>query len=278
MASGLGTHLSSDILAFNGSLVYPVDEVVRDVIEVARRSSKSPKLSVILTTDGGYIEVVHRIRDTLRHHYKTVDFLVPNYAYSAGTVLVMSGDAIWMNYFSRLGPIDPQIKTSSGRQVSALGYLIYYEQLMEKGAAGTLTPVEAAQLMSFDLAEIADIRNARDYSIDLLKRWLVGYKFKNWKVTEKRKLKVTTKMKRDRAEEIAKILNDTDRWHSHGYGISMAELRRDLKLQIDDFDGDLHLAESLIEYHGLLSDYMVKNGDVGVLHSPGQYVPFHVHV
>lgn len=278
MAQDLATQFDSDTLTFNGPLIFPVDEVVRDVVEVIRKSGKKQKLSVILTTEGGYIEVVHRIRDTLRHHYRTVDFLVPNYAYSAGTVLVMSGDAIWMNYFSRLGPIDPQIKSPSGRLVSALGYLIYYEKLMDKGAAGTLNQVEAAQLMGFDLAEIADIRNARDYSIDLLKRWLVGYKFKNWKVTETQQLKVTTKMKRDRAEEIAKSLNDPDRWHSHGYGISMEELRRELKLQIEDFGRDVHLTEGLIKYHGLLVDYMMKNGDAGVLHTPGQYVPFHVHV
>ncbi len=31
----------------------------------------------------------------MRHHYKCVDFIVPNSAYSAGTVLAMSGDAIY---------------------------------------------------------------------------------------------------------------------------------------------------------------------------------------
>jgi len=278
MAEELAGHLKSDVLAFNGPLVFPVDEVVRDVIETVRQTSNKRRLSVLLTTDGGYAEVVHRISDTLRHHYRIVDFIVPNYAYSAGTVLVMSGDAISMNYFSRLGPIDPQIRTPTGRQVSALGYLIHYEELMVKAAKGKLTPIEATQLLSFDLAELADIRHAREYSVELLKRWLVKYKFKNWRETETRKIRVTTQMKKDRAEAIARILNNPERWHSHGYGISMEELRRDLKLQIDDFDTVPSLADSLPKYHGLLVDYMLKNGDVGVLHTPGQYVPFHVHV
>lgn len=278
MAEELAGHLKSDVLAFNGPLVFPVDEVVRDVIETVRLTSNKRRLSVLLTTDGGYAEVVHRISDTLRHHYRIVDFIVPNYAYSAGTVLVMSGDAISMNYFSRLGPIDPQIRTPTGRQVSALGYLIHYEELMLKAAKGKLTPIEATQLLSFDLAELADIRHAREYSVELLKRWLVKYKFKNWRETETRKIRVTTQMKKDRAEAIARILNNPERWHSHGYGISMEELRRDLKLQIDDFDTVPSLADSLPKYHGLLVDYMLKNGDVGVLHTAGQYVPFHVHV
>jgi hypothetical protein len=50
-----------------------------------------------------------------------------------------------------------------------------------------------------------------------------------------------------------------------------------LKLQIDDFDSDPDLADCLSRYHGLLVDYMMKNGDVGVLHATGHYVPFHVH-
>ena len=86
-----------------------------------------------------------------------------------------------------------------------------------------------------------------------------------------------TDLKRDRAEEIARILNNPERWHSHGYGISMEELRRDLKLLIDDFESVPQVDDCLSRYHGLLVDYMIKNGDVGVLHAPGQYVPFHVH-
>ncbi len=44
----------------------------------------------------------------MRKHYKEVSFIVPSHAYSAGTVLVLSGDKIYMDYYSVLGPIDPQ--------------------------------------------------------------------------------------------------------------------------------------------------------------------------
>ena len=62
---------------------------------------------------------IQRIAETLRHHYDRVEFIVPNYAMSAGTVLVMSGDAIHMDYFSVLGPIDPQVRDETGRQLPA---------------------------------------------------------------------------------------------------------------------------------------------------------------
>lgn len=56
---------------------------------------------------------------------------------SAGTVLVMSGNKIYMNYFSVLGPIDPQIERPGGTMVPGLGYLIKYDRLIEnpKGAS-----------------------------------------------------------------------------------------------------------------------------------------------
>jgi hypothetical protein len=266
----------ADVLAIIGGLLIGVDDIVRDVVEDMRQASTThDRLLVVLTTRGGYIEVVQRIVDTLRHYYKIVEFAVPNSAFSAGTVLVMSGDAIYMNYYSRLGPIDPQLETARGTQVSALGYLARYERLLEKARDGTLTTAEA-QLMidGFDQGELYLFEQARELSITLLKEWLAKYKFKNWHVTETRKMPVTDEMRTKRAEEIAKELSNPERWHAHGYGISMEVLRRDLNLLIDDFDAIPELGTRINDYHRLVDDYMVKRANQGVLHTVGHYVPF----
>ena len=114
----------ADAIAFSGPIVIGVDDIARTAIETKfSKNSGSERLVFLLTTTGGYIEVVQRIVDTLRKHYQLIDFIVPNYAYSAGTVLAMSGDAIYMDYYSRLGPIDPQVEAQSGRMVPALGYI-----------------------------------------------------------------------------------------------------------------------------------------------------------
>ena len=72
------------------------------------------RLSAVLETTGGYVEVTERIADVFRKHYKVVEFIVPNDAYSAGTTLCMSGDNIYMDCFSVLGPIDPQVEGQNG--------------------------------------------------------------------------------------------------------------------------------------------------------------------
>jgi hypothetical protein len=229
---------------------------------------------MLITTGGGYIEVVQRIVDTIRHHYNHVNFVIPDSAYSAGTVLIMSGDNIYMNYYSRLGPIDPQVDTSSGRHVSALGYLAQWERLIEKAKAGTLLPIEAQMMLAaFDMAELYHYEQARDLSADLLKEWLVRYKFKDWNFTETTKTPVTLEMKESRAKAIADQLNNTQKWHSHGRGISMDVLQHDVYLKIDDFDAVPTLGKAIKDYHVLAEDYIMRRGSDGALHTVGRYSP-----
>ena len=147
--SDLASVFEAATIAFNGPLVRGVDDLLRTAIEkkVAENPQQS-KAVMVLTTIGGQIETVHRIVDTLRQHYKTVEFVVPNYAYSAGTILVMSGDAIHMDYYSRLGPIDPQVPTASGdSMLPALGYLERYEALIKKAQNGNISTAEVQLLL-----------------------------------------------------------------------------------------------------------------------------------
>jgi hypothetical protein len=261
--------LCADVFTFIGPIAYSVDDLIRDEVEAI--APKRERLAVILETAGGYIEVVQRIADTFRHHYGHVDFIVPNFAMSAGTVLVMSGDAIYMDYYSTLGPIDPQVERS-GQRVPALGYLEQYSRLIEKSQQGVITPAEVSYLIAqFDPAELYSYEQARELSVSLLKKWLVKHKFRNWETTQERGLDVTAEMRAERAEEIARRLNDTKLWHSHSRGISMDAVRRDLKLQIEDFDEVPRLGIRIRTYYKLLQGYILDKGHEIVLHRRRRY-------
>jgi hypothetical protein len=163
----------------------------------------------------------------------------------------MSGDNIYMDFFSVLGPIDPQVQNKDGRFVPALGYLDKIRELLEKAKKNEITEVETLILKEFDLAELRKYEQARDLSIDLLKRWLVKYKFKNWDthattnpgnpVTEDEKLK--------RAEDIATKLSDNNRWKTHGRPINIDILANDLKLKIIDYGLDDNLQIAIRSYY-----------------------------
>lgn len=275
-AGALETAADADVLSYLGPMYPPGDDVVKDVIEAMRKDRAGrarTRLVVLLETGGGLITVAERIAGIFRHHYRHVDFLVPTYAMSAGTVLVMSGDSIYMDYASTLGPIDPQVRARE-RYVPALGYLEQYNRLIEKSAQGKLTTAELAYLIqNFDAAELYQYEQERELSIALLEAWLVKYKFKNWKTTETTKTKVTMTMRKARAVEVAEKLNDTKHWHSHSRGIPMETLRRDLKLLIDDFDADAKLAAPIHDYFRLLQDYQKRRGHYGyVIHGKGHHV------
>ena len=98
---------------------------------------------------------------------------------SAGTVLVMSGDAIHMDYYSVLGPIDPQVEDREGKPVPALGYSIRYDDLLAKAGAGRSSTAEMEILINFDQMRLYAFEQARDLSKSLLEEWLVKYKFKD---------------------------------------------------------------------------------------------------
>ncbi|MBI5452786.1 serine dehydrogenasease [Candidatus Gottesmanbacteria bacterium] len=268
----LEKELNSHVIFYMGPLMSPTDDLLKDKIEALK--IKYNNLSFVLETDGGYIDVTKRIAEVLRHHFNgTVDFIVPNHAMSAGTILVMSGNKIYMDYYSVLGPIDPQVPSDNEKKlIPALGYLEQYKRLIKKSEKGDLTTAEMAYLIEkFDPAELYKYEQEKELSISLLKEWLVKYKFKNWIKTETKKQNVTNKMKTERAESIAEMLNDTEKWHSHGIGISMEVLRRDVKLKIEDYEASKKLNEKIKCYYKLLKDFAEKHGHTIVFHVNEEY-------
>lgn len=268
---GLESAGDSDVLFYSGPIYPMASGLIKDALEALPKKRQS--ILFLLETSGGLIDVAERIAIILRHHYKRVEFLVPSEAMSAGTILVMSGDSIYMDYASLLGPIDPQVQASNGNWVPALGYLEQYDRFVEKANHGELTSAELSYMIeNFDPAALYRYEQEKELSIALLEEWLAKYKFKNWRKTESRGEKVTAQMRKDRAAEIAEALNDTKRWHSHNRGIPIAVLRRDLKLLIDDFGEDPALGPAVRGYYHLLKDYSFKRGHhMVVLHTREHY-------
>ncbi len=199
----------------------------------------------------------------LRQHYIEVNFIVPDYAYSAGTIFCMSGDNILMDYFSVLGPIDPQVQNKEGRLVAALGYLDKINQLIEKAQNNTITQSEFIILKDFDLAELRGYEQAKDLTIALLEKWLVKYKFKNWAThrTNHNLLgqPVSDDEKIARAKEIADQLSDNNKWKSHGRPINIEALK-ELRLEIEDFSNNPDRRMLIRDYYEIASDYVISRG------------------
>lgn len=238
---------NSDVISINGPMDDSLLNILIDIIEQLKLNPKynSGKLYVILTTNGGSASTVERMVNIFRHNYREVNFIIPDYAYSAGTILCMSGDNIYMDYTSVLGPIDPQVPNKEGRFVPALGYLDKVNDLLDKAENGTISQAEFLILKDFDLAELRQYEQARDLTVDLLKEWLVKYKFKDWE-KHRNGNSVSNEEKEQRAEEIARKLGDYSKWKSHARPLNI-EYLRNIGLKIVDYS-DLQERVLIREY------------------------------
>jgi Serine dehydrogenase proteinase len=261
-------YFESDVIFYYGEINPSLDKSFRDFIEEIKKDSEfdRKRITIILNTPGGSAETVEKMVSIIRFHYEEVYFIVPDYAMSAGTIFCMSGDKIYMDYSSSLGPIDPQVYNGSN-WVPALGYLDKVDELIEKSSRGELTEAEFLILQKVDLAEIRSYEMAKELTISLLKEWLVEYKFKNWDIHKSTKGAVSLVEKSERAEAIATLLGDNKLWHSHGRSIGIKTLKTILKLQIDDYSDNDELRRIVRDYNDLICEYINRHQVRTFLHS-----------
>lgn len=264
--SKLEKYFDADVIFYYGSIANSLEKPFRDFIEDLKSdTTQHSTLCIIINTPGGSAETVEKLVKITRHHYQEVYFIVPDAAYSAGTIFCMSGDKIFMDYSSSLGPIDPQVFNGKN-WVPALGYLDKVEEMIEKSANGTLTQAELIMLREQDIAMLRRFEQARDLTIELLKEWLVKYKFKNWN-NHRNSSVVTIQEKINRATDIARDLSNNKLWHSHGRSIDVAALKHILRLKIEDYSNDTVLKPLIREYNDLICQYIIRNNSEAFLHS-----------
>jgi len=272
-------HFAAEALFLRAPMAMGLDDLVRRAIEHMRERGETPetfapKLVVRLETTGGSIEVVERISNVFRHHYQCVEFIIPNFAYSAGTVLALSGDDIHMDYYSVLGPIDPQIRNKDGRWAPGMGYLETFDEFLARSKMSPgLSDAELEFLIrKFDAAELFALNQAKKHSEELIVTWLTKYKFKDWVLTEARKIQVTDSMKATSAKRIADALGNAKDWNTHGRGISMEILRSDrVNLKITDFGSNPVRNVAIRQYYDLMLDYSMKIGAEISVHAKGRF-------
>ncbi len=260
-AKELEERLQADVLFYSGGILPNYFRSFRDYVEEMKSGSErsDEAVAVFIRTGGGSAETAERMVAVLRKHYRLVYFVVPDLAMSAGTILCMAGDKIFMDYSSSLGPIDPQVPApDTGEYVPAMGYLDKVKEITEKG---DLAPADVVLLKSMDLGKLALFEQARDLSRDLLKAWLVEYKFKDWTHhrTNNAGTPVTDEEKQVRAEEIATSLGNHTLWRSHGRSIDLPKLAA-MRIQIDDYSDDNELRILIREYNDPLTGFIDRMG------------------
>jgi len=210
-----------------------------DLVESIESDSK--KVDVLLHSPGGSAEATERIVGILRSRFDEVGFIIPHSAYSAATMLALSGDEIILQSNACLGPIDPQI---NGVPVRALkrGFDNAKKALKEEGPGALPAYVPLLEKYTLEQLEICD-----DYEIlskDLVTEWLSTYMYKGDK----------SKDISDKIDAAVKFFSNHDAFRTHARGLTFEKVKHlDLNIKLADAALRPLLREAYIQLDGFFN-------------------------
>ncbi|MEA2065030.1 MAG: hypothetical protein U9O66_01895 [Patescibacteria group bacterium] len=140
----------------------------------------SKSVDVLLHSPGGRPDATERIVTILRNQFEEVNFLIPHSAYSAATMLALSGNSILLHHSATLGPIDPQINGIPARSIKR-GFEKIKEKIREEGPESLPAYIPLIEKYSIELLELCE--DSEKLSKELVTAWLKEYMFKKEKNT-----------------------------------------------------------------------------------------------
>ncbi len=126
-------------------------------------------VDVLLHSPGGRPDATERIVHILRNKFREVHFLIPHSAYSAATMLALSGNTITLHPSATLGPIDPQINGIPARSIKR-GFEKVKEIIKKEGPEALPAYIPLIEKYSLDLLELCE--DSEKLSKDLVTDWI----------------------------------------------------------------------------------------------------------
>ncbi len=135
---------------------------------------EADSVDVLVHSPGGQPDATERIVNILRNNFREVHFIIPHSAYSAATMLALSGNSITIHPSATLGPIDPQINGIPARSIKR-GFEKVRDILKEEGPEALPAYIPLIEKYSLDLLEICE--DSEKLSKELVSDWLCEYMF-----------------------------------------------------------------------------------------------------
>jgi len=198
-------------------------------------------IDVLLHSPGGKPDATERIVSILRNKFDEVNFLIPHSAYSAATMLALSGDHIILHSSASLGPIDPQINGVPARSIKR-GFEKIKEKISSEGPESLPAYIPLIEKYSIELLELCE--DSERLSKELVSEWLEKYMFKDLAGVEKNQI----------IKNAVEYFSDYDKHLLHSRPLSMEKIK-ELRLKIELADKKLEelLWESYILINGFFN-------------------------
>jgi hypothetical protein len=200
----------------------------------------SKGLSLVLHTPGGAPGAAETIVEYLHSKFARFEVIVPTYSLSAGTMIALAADHLYMGRQSQLGPTDPQL-LMQGRAISAQSVLDQFaaargDILLDPKVAPAYMPLLGAMAPSL----VQEARYAIDYTRNMVERWLT------------RRSSRGGSQLTGTPTEIAAYFGDASTHKSHGRRIGRDEVRSK-GLSVDDLEANQDLQEAVLSLYHMLS-------------------------
>lgn len=197
------------------------------------------EIDVLLHSPGGRPDATERIVHILRKKFDKVHFLIPHSAYSAATMLALSGDTITLHPSATLGPIDPQIYGTPARSIKR-GFEKARETIKQEGPESLPAYLPLIEKYSLDLLELCE--DSEKLSKDLVSEWIRIYMMKDAKFDD------------DKIMEAVDYFSNYDEHLLHSRPLLISKLRQ-FNLNIEESDAALSslLWEAYILISGLFN-------------------------
>lgn len=233
-----------------------------DTIESKLDGITGDLLYLVLHTYGGDVYSAVKIMRILQHKFKQIKVIIPDFVYSAGTIMSLAGDEIHMAVDASIGPLDKPLENpSDGSDISSLDVTqaltnlastsnsiakTIYEELRKPGEI-KISKLEAAKL-AFDTSTkiISPIVSKIDpYNLQSgFRQAQIGFNY----AVDMLYSRMMKNSIRQAVRTSYKLVND---YPSHGYGIYRDEARDTLKLNVHHLENLLDWATFEIKFQEL---------------------------
>lgn len=163
--------------AYNCRLIVMIDAIFNYSVEYFEEllfdATPEMDLHLMLVTPGGDGEVAVRLVRAAQAHCRNLTVIVPDFAKSAGTLLVLGAHEILMGPTSDLGPVDPQFPIGDYDLVSAKDMIEAVERALDDVAQRPDTyPLHSALLADVNALKVQQARSALARTDDLVREAL----------------------------------------------------------------------------------------------------------
>ena len=215
------------------------DDVAYGFQRIVRRLPVNKGLDLILESHGGSIDVAAAIAGLCHERFGQLRVIVPFYAKSAATLVVLAADERMLNCFTQLGPVDPQVRNPQNPTMWFPAHSI--KEAFEQVEATKDKFVKMAMADKLDPFLIGAFRDAaaasKQYVEEIVERWQVPSK----------------------AEIISTF---TDKYKSHGYPIDVRVLKS-LNVPFTPIPTDIET--DVYDLHETCVDIVSKDVNEGII-------------